>query len=383
MNLRAQSVLAVLCLLLAPAAFAETLFISTGNQLRSIDSENPATIESLVTITGLQNGESLSGIDFRPASGQLFGLGSNGSSGHLYTIDRSNGHAAAVGATFALTGTHFGFNFDPTTDIIRVVSDRGQNLRLSPDTGAVVAVDPTLGFATSDPNVGDDPAVAGASFTNSLSGSTSTTLYDVDFTNDVLVIQNPANAGFLNTVGRLGVTTVDSRVGFDISGRTGTAYLALNPGAATELYTVNLATGLATSLGEIGNPALVGVTGLAVVSSEGTCVPSTTALCLNRDRYRVSAVWQLADGTRGQGQAVQLTTETGYFWFFSRNNLEIFVKVLDACSSFQHTWVFASGLTDVGVTLTVTDTRTGITNTYNNPIGTPFPPIQDTHAFTC
>jgi len=47
-------------------------------------------------------------------------------------------------------------------------------------------------------------------------------------------------------------------------------------------------------------------------------------------------------------------------------------------------WVFAGGLTDVRVTLTVTDTQTGAVKTYTNPIGTPFQPIQDTSAFsTC
>jgi hypothetical protein len=381
MTLRTQSVLAVLCLALGPAASAETLFLSTGTQLRSFDSASPAILQSTVNITGLRSGEGLVGIDFRPTTGQLFGLGSNG---RLYTIERATGVATEVGGPFALTGNHFGFSFDPTTDRIRVVSDQELNLRLNPDTGAVEATDPTLGYASSDPNVGDNPAVAGASYTNSLAGFTTTTLYDVDVAASVLATQDPVNAGTLNTVGPLGVSSVDSAIGFDISGRTGTAYLALNRGSGTDLYTVNLTSGATTRVGPIGNPAISGVTGLAVVPSEGSCIPSTTALCLNRDRYRVSAVWQLADGTRGEGQAVQLTTETGYFWFFSSNNLELFVKVLDACSSFQRTWVFASGLTDVGVTVTVTDTRTSTTNTYNNPIGTPFPPIQDTHAFsTC
>ena len=80
-----------------------------------------------------------------------------------------------------------------------------------------------------------------------------------------------------------------------------------------------------------------------------------------------------------------LTGDAGYFWFFSANNVETVVKVLNACSAAApRFWVFAAGLTDVGVQLTVTDTQTGAVKVYNNPIGTPFQPIEDTNAFaTC
>jgi hypothetical protein len=81
---------------------------------------------------------------------------------------------------------------------------------------------------------------------------------------------------------------------------------------------------------------------------------------------------------------VPLTADTGYLWFFDDANVEAVVKVLDACSISDHFWVFAAGLTNVEVRLSVADTATGRVRTYDNPIGTPFQPLQDGAAFaTC
>jgi hypothetical protein len=108
-------------------------------------------------------------------------------------------------------------------------------------------------------------------------------------------------------------------------------------------------------------------------------------LTLLGDRFEVEATWRTADGATGFGTGVPLTDETGYFWFFSPTNTEVVVKVLDACSGPSgRFWVFAGGLTDVEVELTVTDSATGEKKTYRNPRGTPFQPVQDTGAFaTC
>jgi len=77
---------------------------------------------------------------------------------------------------------------------------------------------------------------------------------------------------------------------------------------------------------------------------------------------------------------VAITSDTGYFTFFSATNVEIVIKVLDACPLNSRYWVFAGGLTDVAVTLTVRDTKLGTTKTYTNPLGVAFQPIQDTNA---
>jgi hypothetical protein len=78
------------------------------------------------------------------------------------------------------------------------------------------------------------------------------------------------------------------------------------------------------------------------------------------------------------GQAVPLTADTGYFWFFAPSNVEMVVKVLNGCALNQSYWVFAGGLTDVDVVWTVTDTNFGVVKTYVNPPGTRFAPVQDT-----
>jgi hypothetical protein len=113
------------------------------------------------------------------------------------------------------------------------------------------------------------------------------------------------------------------------------------------------------------------------------CIPSDTALCLQGGRFRVEAAWRTATA-QGVGTARPETADSGSFWFFSPNNLELLVKVLDACrSDTPKYWVFAAGLTNVEVELTVTDTATGAERRYRSTRGVPFAPILDTAAFNC
>ncbi len=111
------------------------------------------------------------------------------------------------------------------------------------------------------------------------------------------------------------------------------------------------------------------------------CQVSPTALCLGSGRFLATASWRNDDGATGQGTAVSITADTGYFWFFSPENIEVVTKVLNGCTLNERYWVFAGGLTNVEVSLSVTDTETGETRTYVNPLGTAFRPIQDASAF--
>ena len=115
----------------------------------------------------------------------------------------------------------------------------------------------------------------------------------------------------------------------------------------------------------------------------GPCISNATTLCLNGGRFRVQATFATPQGQSGSATAVPETSDTGTFWFFSANNIEAIVKVVNGCSFNQRFWVFAGGLTNVSVTLTVTDTVTGAVHTYTNLQGTAFAPIQDTNAFLC
>ena len=118
----------------------------------------------------------------------------------------------------------------------------------------------------------------------------------------------------------------------------------------------------------------------AAAQLRGAC--GVYALCLGDNRFQIAAAWQdPATGEQNVARAVTLTADSGYFWFFNADNIEITVKTLDGCASNGFEWVFASGMTNVQVTLTATDVLTGAFKQYVNPAGTPFVPIQDTAAF--
>jgi len=243
----------VLALGLSAVASAEPLVgLTTTNVLVRFDSATPATVFGSVGITGLQAGETILGIDFRPATQTLYGLGS---ASRLYSLDPTTGAATQIGSAgaFTLSGTAFGFDFNPTVDRIRVVGNTGQDLRLNPNDGTLTATDTALAYAAGDVNASATPRVVGSAYTNNFNGATTTTLYDIDSNLDILATQNPTNAGTLNTVGALGFNTSDL-VGFDISGLTGVSFAALTAptGAASQLFTINLTSGAATLLGTIG-----------------------------------------------------------------------------------------------------------------------------------
>ncbi len=116
----------------------------------------------------------------------------------------------------------------------------------------------------------------------------------------------------------------------------------------------------------------------------GACVASADTLCLGGGRFRVQATSRLPQQPARAGGAVGLTGDSGSFWFFDPANVELTVKVLDACALAGRSWVFLSGLTDVEVEVTVEDTATGLTKSYRHARGKPFAPVLDTNAFaTC
>ena len=97
----------------------------------------------------------------------------------------------------------------------------------------------------------------------------------------------------------------------------------------------------------------------------------------------MQTTFRTAQGQTGNGNAVRLTADTGYFWFFDASNVEIIVKALNGCGFNSRYWTFAGGLTNVQVTMTVTDTQTGAVKIYTNPLNQAFQPLQDTAAFVC
>ncbi len=117
-----------------------------------------------------------------------------------------------------------------------------------------------------------------------------------------------------------------------------------------------------------------------VVHRRGSCASDS---CLNNGRFAVDIQWQTGNLV-GHGRALHSTADSGFYWFFNPDNAELVVKVLNGCGLNNHYWVFMAGLTNVQVEVTVTDVATGVTQTYVNPSGQAFLPIQDTSAFaTC
>ncbi len=235
-----------------------TLFaLDNLNTLVRFDSVTPGTILGTATITGLQPGEEVVGIDTRPATGQLYAYGQvdDGTTrtGRIYTVDPATGAATQVGgAPFSTTlpdSTFGGFNFNPNVDLIRVISDTGTSLRVSPNSGALVGTDTNT----------SQTGLNGVSYTNNDGLSSTTTLYGVDFPNDKLVTVgglngSPSpNTGQVFTVGATGVVSSNA-YGMEITSAGGvtTAYAVANE----KLYTVDLSTGTFSLVGAVGGPAV-------------------------------------------------------------------------------------------------------------------------------
>jgi hypothetical protein len=251
------------------AANAERVYaVTANNTLISWNASDPTTILSGVAISGLGVNEPIRGIDFRPATGKLFLLGGFS---NLYQVALSSGAATKIGPGFAgpgttLNGSSFGFDFNPTIDRIRVVSEADQNLVLNPDTGGATAAT-TLFYGPGDPNEGRNPNVVGSAYSNNFAGATTSQLYGIDTGLDMLVTQ--ANSlGRLGTVGALGFDVNDS-ASFDISGLSGSAYMTVQNVALSRstFWSVDLMSGQASMIGEVGGGAMI--VAMSVVPAPG------------------------------------------------------------------------------------------------------------------
>jgi hypothetical protein len=220
--------------------------------------DKPGEARVIGTVSGLQGDSTLVGIDFRVQDGKLYGVGNQGG---VYVFEPNSGVPILVNRlTVALDGTAFGVDFNPAADRLRIVSDKGQNLRHNVNAGGVTLQDDPLDYppAAQLNSIGPTAlAVAGSAYTNNdLSPTTGTTLYALDSNLDQVSIQLSPNDG---TLGATGMLTVDTspQVGFDIystlregvaTGNRGLAALTTGNGVSS-LYGVVLSTGKATARG--------------------------------------------------------------------------------------------------------------------------------------
>ena len=239
-----------------------------------------------VAFTGVTAGERVVGIDGRPATGQLFGLGVNpvSNTGTLYLIDPQTGAALVVGTTSQiafvdaigsavdLPDASWGFDFNPAVDRIRVISSTGVSFRLNPNTGAPVDGD-FGGAAGSVAGINPDGAIngavsigiGGAAYSNNFVGTTVTTLYTLDPSGNRLFIQNPPNLGTQTATKIVTSNGVpfdfDTVTGFDIppgvnapssnAEATGAGFAAMTAAGVLSLYRIDLPTAAVQSLGTI------------------------------------------------------------------------------------------------------------------------------------
>lgn len=243
----------------------QLLYITVSNKIGVIpDPENPAVVTGPYNITGMAAGQTMECIDYRPATGELYGLAYNASTqqAQLYTISQTTALATPVGAplTLALVPGQTGFDFNPTVDRIRVVSANGSNYRINPNTGALAATDGNLAFALSDVNSAQTPSCIASAYTRSYFASEITTLYNIDLGLNILTSQTPPNAGTQNTIGSLDAafhvgnsTTAGFDFYYDDASQTETGYVAANTNNNNDsLYTINVSTGALTNKGPIG-----------------------------------------------------------------------------------------------------------------------------------
>src|SRR5262245_36078152 len=243
----------------SPVMVGDTVALTASGKLISFNRATPGTMIGSVNVSGLATGETVLGIDVRPADGKLYALGSAGT---VYTVEPSTGVATSKSTLkavandddpfAALAGSDFAVDFNPVADRLRVVSNAGQNLRINVDSGEATT-DGVITLASGSAHV------TAAAYSNAFFGTTATQLFDIDAASGLLHLQDPPNNGTLFAGLALGVTGTQVN-GFDIDALNNVGYAALTVSGASTLYRVNVASGAASALGPVaGNEPIRGL----------------------------------------------------------------------------------------------------------------------------
>ena len=242
-----------------PSLKAVVHAVTVDAELITFKASQPDRLIQRKMLSGMAPGETLVGIDYSVARGELYAMSNQG---RLYRLDPSTGKLAGLkqGKLLAVPPGGVGFDFNPAADRIRFVAADGTNLRFHPDTGALAATDPKLQYAATDPAHGQAPRLGGAAYTYNKRDEKITTNYAIDLARGTLVTQGSAegvspaispNTGTLFTVGPLGTGPIDD-VAFDIADVDNTALAAIPRGGRTGLYVIELRSGHARNVGTIG-----------------------------------------------------------------------------------------------------------------------------------
>jgi hypothetical protein len=229
----------------APSALPSAIFytLTDNNQIIQFNVQGLTRPGGPVRIAGLAANEQILDIDFRPANNQMYGISSLS---RLFIINPTSGASTLVSATpfspLLTPGASVAIDFNPTVDLLRVVGSAGQNLRVSPVTGAVTNVDGNINGVVGA-SIGD------IAYTNNVPTATTTVLYDIDPVTDRIYQQNPPNNGTLASPlfdGLLFTTTN----GFDIS-PSGQALAGLTINGVVELISITFPSGRTQKLGNL------------------------------------------------------------------------------------------------------------------------------------
>jgi hypothetical protein len=388
----------------AYSASPNVVALTPTDKLIIFNSATPNTTSTPVSITGLEAGQTVVAIDYRPATGELFGITQlrprvTTQPCQVYSINITTGVATKVGQFASdINGSDFGADFNPTVDRIRVVVNNTSNVRVNPDTGGAVdgdaittgtQPDTQLAYATGDVNFGQTPNVVASAYTNNFEGATVTTLFGIDSNLNSLVRQgspdgspSSPNLGQLFTVGPLGVDVV-ADAGFDISA-TGEAFAAMASAGdlTSKLYSINLSTGAATLVGTIGGSELIrGITLLPAGQVEFSSATygvdedaGTATITVNRINGSDGAI--AVDFVTSNGTATapdDYTTTSGTLTFADDEISKTFSVpiIADSVSDTDETVTLTLGNVGGGAVLGATATAT--LTIQNKPVFTSFP----------
>ncbi len=269
--------------LVAPTPRPIIALSANGGAVLRFVATDPNTL-AVTNVSGVVAGESLVGLAYRPRTAQLMALGVNptADTGTLYLVDPVTGVLTDVAASaVAMTTngttvvplpdpatTSYSFDFDPKSDRARVTAG-SLNFVINPGSGAVSdGSGATAGTNPEAPLSGGATALNGIGYTNGPLTSNSadpTTLYGLNAaTNSLHHVALPVN-GVVSAA--IGITTNGAALdftasAFDVPYSTKTAtigapvtagigYGALTVGGQTQLYSIDLVTGVATPLGTI------------------------------------------------------------------------------------------------------------------------------------
>jgi len=241
----------------APAGAATIWALDSAGSLARIDTDTRKAMPAK-PVKGADG--SVLAIAVRPADGKIYGLTARG---QLVTIDPATAMATQVSRLDKpLDGAdRITINFNPMVDRLRIVSSKGGNWRIHPDTGAVT-VDGALKYAADSPFSAATPMITTGSYSNHFAGTKETALYTIDTKLGLMNVQAPPNDGVQQARGRLNVV-IPAKAGFDIlaDGQGGNTGFVVAAGA---LYGLDIKTGQLTPMGRIAGPSAKDIVSIAV-----------------------------------------------------------------------------------------------------------------------